>query len=645
MRNAYALAAAMLLTTGLWAQSNRPPALLMPAGETIYGTTVTGLDEEGSRAGGDIIFQEDFANGLAGNNGFGPWTVGGPDGGIWRRKTTGPVGAYTNATAERIQSTTASNGFMVFGSDSANCTWSGSTPTALPPDQFTDWEGSLESPALNLSATPNVILQWQQRFRYCCGDPPQSVEISTDGGSTWPVTIYTNPFHPINSVSPTQSMAINLGPHIAANPANVKFRFRHSGEAGTSHYHWQIDDVKLMEAYDYDARLNYGLISHTNDGHEYARVPPNQFGPTFLLGGEVENMGAVNWTSASIDVSATLGSNPVLNATVPVGPVAAGDSAFAEFGAPPPPNGPAVGNYTFSFSAAPPQAEQNPTNNQTQRWMQVSNSLYSLDGIGVVPTNQLSSTTIASNSFTGVTSGLTVMTFYRVTQPILTTGIELVLSNTNPGGTEAGGYVVGQLLDSAGVLNASALLPAPLLASDPVDITSAVVSAGIVNIPLNDGNPYLLTPGDYYLAVTLVGVDGNGTVRRIVVRDDLTVPQPGWASAIHFSTPPSGGQARTYSNGNAFAIRMKVVGNVGVDELQAGASMLYPNPTNGLLTYADGQPGKREVAVFDALGHRVATAIGQGPLTLDLSAFADGMYSVRIASEAGVRTERVILAR
>ncbi|MFN3875460.1 MAG: T9SS type A sorting domain-containing protein, partial [Flavobacteriales bacterium] len=261
------------------------------------------------------------------------------------------------------------------------------------------------------------------------------------------------------------------------------------------------------------------------------------------------------------------------------------------------------------------------------------------------PNNQLSATTIASNSFGGVTSGLTVMTFYRVSQPIAVTGIELVISNTNPANTEAGGYVIGQLLDSAGVLSAGANLPPPLLASDPIDITTAMVSAGVVNIPLNDGTPYMLAPGDYYLAVTLVGVDGSGAVKRIVVRDDLTVPQPAWASAIHFSTAPQGGQARTYRNGNAFAIRMKVVGNVGVDELQASAGMLYPNPTNGLLTFHDGQPGKREAAVFDALGQRVATAIGQGPLTIDLSPFADGMYTVRINAGNAMRTERVMLAR
>ena len=52
-----------------------------------------------------MVWSEDFANGLDGNNGVGPWTVSGDGGNIWKRTTTGPVGAYTAATA-RIASTT-----------------------------------------------------------------------------------------------------------------------------------------------------------------------------------------------------------------------------------------------------------------------------------------------------------------------------------------------------------------------------------------------------------------------------------------------------------------------------------------------------------------------------------------------------------
>ena len=132
------------------------------------------------------MWSEDFSQGFAGNNPSGAWTVDGPNGDIWRINSNGPKGAYTPAS-ERIQSTTYTNGFAKFASDSANCTWNGTTATALPESQFTSWEASLVSPVIDLSLSPWAEVVFQQRSRFCCGTSPFFFEVTCDGGANWTV--------------------------------------------------------------------------------------------------------------------------------------------------------------------------------------------------------------------------------------------------------------------------------------------------------------------------------------------------------------------------------------------------------------------------------------------------------------------------
>ncbi|MFT3884989.1 MAG: hypothetical protein QM724_06020 [Flavobacteriales bacterium] len=49
-----------------------------------------------------------------------------------------------------------------------------------------NWDAALVSPEIDLHEHPYVQVTFQQRFRYCCQDAPQFLEVSTDGGATWP---------------------------------------------------------------------------------------------------------------------------------------------------------------------------------------------------------------------------------------------------------------------------------------------------------------------------------------------------------------------------------------------------------------------------------------------------------------------------
>lgn len=403
---------------GQWATPRAPQMKLEPAAKSTLSQVSPANAASDERAGGDVVWSEDFANGLAGNNGVGAWTTTGPDGAIWRRKTTGPLGAYT-PVSERIQSTTVANGYMLFNADSANSSWVGNTPTALPVANFTNWEGSLESPTLDLSATPYVELSFQQRLRFCCGSSPHFVEVSNDGGASWPFSYPTAVNATANTLSATETIKINLVEAISADPTNVRFRFRHNSEAGTSHYQWQIDDVKISELYDFDLRMtNSGLtrwnsISATSyDSLRYSIFPVSQLRP-LGLNFDVLNNGGMQEDNMVANFTVTgPGGAIVLDQDQAQAPLAPGEERriFVDPSFTPPAN---AGLYNVEFNVSSDQTDETPADNSASGSFRVSQNMYARDQGSVATTqNSDGGTLIMANGFfiqnSGMLYGITV---------------------------------------------------------------------------------------------------------------------------------------------------------------------------------------------------------------------------------------------
>ncbi|MEO8069145.1 MAG: T9SS type A sorting domain-containing protein [Flavobacteriales bacterium] len=316
MKLGYTAVLLLAVTTSVQAQyANRRPNMPGPAGAQVARTAAE-LPVGSMKAAGDTVFSEDFANGLAGNNGVGAWTTTEADGNLWVYSHTGPIGAYSNNT-EVIESTTAANGFMVYQADSGNSTFGGGAPT--PNATFTDWYGALVSPLLDLTATPYVRVDFEQKQRWCCGSAPERVEVSNDGGATWPVSI------PVVTAAVNQDPgtivgSANISGGVIGNPSTVRFRFVFDGAgAGTSHYHWQIDDVKLIEVFDYDlvmqSAANYDFdvdLSFSYDSLQYTVYPYSQLRPV-PLNMTVQNNGSVNQSNVTANFTVTQGGNPVLD--------------------------------------------------------------------------------------------------------------------------------------------------------------------------------------------------------------------------------------------------------------------------------------------------------------------------------------------
>lgn len=508
------------------------------------------------RAGGDIVWSEDFANGLAGNNGVGPWTTSGPNGDIWRRKITGPLGAYT-PVSERIQSTTVANGYMLFNADSANSSWVGNTPTALPVDQFTDWEGSLESPVLDLSATPFVEISFQQRLRFCCGTSPHFLEVSTDGGTTWPFSYPTATGAVANALTATQTIKINLVEAIAADPSNVKFRFRHNADAATSHYQWQIDDVSIVELFQFDLRVNsvattrWDINTATSyDSLRYSVFPFSQLRPLGL------NMTALNnGSDAREDAVANFkverqGGAVILDQDQAQPTWSPGETRtiFVDPSFTPPAD---AGLYNVSFSLDSDETDETPADNTGTASFRVSEYSYGRDNGSVTSTQAAG------------TGPLIMANAFYVANAVELHSISVVLGT----GSEIGSLVVGELRADN--------LDDILATSDEKIVSAAMLSpnggSNFVNLIFDP--PVSLQPGIDYMAS--VQVYGDVRIGRSGTSEEQT-------SFLYFE-----GQNGLdwYYTTTTPMIRMNFDPTVGIDEYDAtntlGLGQNVPNPANG----------------------------------------------------------------
>ncbi|MFT3884990.1 MAG: hypothetical protein QM724_06025 [Flavobacteriales bacterium] len=105
MNRLYTLAGLSLIAGSLAAQQ---PALLTRLHKDRSEAPRRTVAASGAR---EVIFSEDFANGLDGNNGVGPWTTSELNGNLWKQTFTGPHGTYSDTT-EKIHSDTYLNGWI-----------------------------------------------------------------------------------------------------------------------------------------------------------------------------------------------------------------------------------------------------------------------------------------------------------------------------------------------------------------------------------------------------------------------------------------------------------------------------------------------------------------------------------------------------
>ncbi|MCL2041238.1 MAG: T9SS type A sorting domain-containing protein [Bacteroidales bacterium] len=89
-------------------------------------------------------------------------------------------------------------------------------------------------------------------------------------------------------------------------------------------------------------------------------------------------------------------------------------------------------------------------------------------------------------------------------------------------------------------------------------------------------------------------------------------------------------------------------GEVSITDVNDGNGIaVYPNPTSGLLTICDMRCAICDIAIFDVIGRAVVVAQSQianrtSHIALDLSNLPAGVYFIRITTENGIVTKKVV---
>ncbi|MCB0802557.1 MAG: T9SS type A sorting domain-containing protein [Flavobacteriales bacterium] len=245
------------------------------------------------KALGDTLYRETFANQIpsgwvAANN------TGNSNNWVW--SNSAPGGQYSTL-ASAINSTTASNGFMLMPADLYNTPFPSGTPIGM--------DATISSPAITIPASASVVLQWEQSYRYCClASDELVVEISTNN-QTW--TSYDAKLGRGASVSvpsptsnPAEIVRLTVSSQLA-NQTTVYIRFRMTG---ATHYYWMIDDVMLIEGATNAMELTDYSINFSNltFNPSHTIVPFTSLYPLTFTG-QTFNAGSNTQTGVGLEVA------------------------------------------------------------------------------------------------------------------------------------------------------------------------------------------------------------------------------------------------------------------------------------------------------------------------------------------------------
>jgi hypothetical protein len=582
-----------------------------------------------NRAGGGAIWSEDFdgaVNTLDSVYGTGGvWGKSGLNGQVWKKSSTPSNGCWSTGIGMPATST-ANNGFLIFDADSANCT----DPSTNPPlfDQ-TALLGTITSPMIDLSAVPAAVFSFEYVSRWCCAGAGllTLVEFSGVGGATWPLALEVE--HNIVNELQNGTFEANIT-NVLGGAAQAMFRISWDVE---SHYYFVVDDIMINPAPSADTKMLSAYVSHNGTGEEYGRVPMNQTGQNMLIGAQVTNFGAT--AQDNVQLEADFSGPTAFSGMASLSILAIGDSAFLEDVSV---SGPLMaGDYEGTFTvSSDSDTSGGPEfgNNVLTREFEVSSSTYSIDGIGVYPTNVL--TDLGTANFTGAADGFMMLTYYDVTEEINVYGIDLLLGPD----ASADGELIVSIHDTIEVYADNVL--DPLVQSDVYVLTNADVNSGEVTVMFD--SPYTLSSNAFYAAVEMFS-DAN--TNDIDILDDLTVPQPGYSSMIYIPND------QVYSNGNAAGIRLNLEDPNGIMESDISSTIsITPNPSTGLVNITVDLVGstslKSEVMSIDGTVVSSFTERNMSGLvnkTLDLSELANGVYFIKISTDKGVHTSKVMITK
>ena len=529
-----------------------------------------------------------------------------------------------------FNATTASNGYLFINSDASGGADGDGTQIIT--------QATLTVP-VDLSAEPNVVLTFSHNYRWW--QDTRGVRVSGDNGANWTeYEITNNAGYPNDQNSGNPEITSYDVSATCGNSSQVLIQFYYDDNDYWAWY-WAVDDVKITrkDANNVEA-VTAWISGTTNGGTEYGRTPLTQVDSDWTIGAVVANDGVYDQTNVSVDADfVSFSSNPTIA-------LIEADSSYV-----------VETNETLSLSVGLYEGTYTVTSdndttggatdgdNEYLRNFEITSDIYSMDGIGIHPPAYENLVSLGTNSWTdgSFADGAILATCYTIKQTEVVSGLRVMLAT----GTVAGAEVTAHIMDTVEFM-AGNIFSAALYTSDLLTVSATDVANGYIDIPFVEklgwddvnqtslwGN-ISLDPGVYYAAVEMNSLANTYDIRVV---DDNSVAQPAWASAIYYPNDQS------YTNGNAFAIRMLMGDSwsVGVDENINQNISVYPNPSNGLVNIENLNNLENNIVIYDVLGKIVYSTTSSSSVVIDLTENGNGVYIVEISNINGTISERVVV--
>jgi len=475
------------------------------------------------------------------------WIIGAPNlQGQWQVQATTPadVTQYMGAMA----SASASNGFGVFNAIQY-----------LINGPVNDQDATLElNNTIDLTNYPAVLIEFEQRYKKFNYDET-FIEFSTDNGTTWPssLAIPLNTQAVTNNPAVQELVAINISSYVGGQSSvRVRFRWKSISSASAnpngfgSGYGWMVDDLKVTVPNSNDLQnLSSWIFGELSSGAEYGRTPIAQVEPNYYVGASVYNFGST--AQFNVVVSGDFNGPTNFTTTASIASILTDSTKRIEsllplnFG---------VGVYNGTFTVTSDSDQVGGPNfgdNIQLRNFEITNNIYSLDGIGNHPVGTEILGSIGTTSFTGAEDGLICATMFPFYANDTINSVKFLIDSSN---SNAGAEIILRIIDSTSFRDQ--LFNNAIFSSNIYVVTASDISQGFIEIPVGNisSNGLLfeslpISAGNYYIAIEMFSFTN---VYDIAIIDDKTVGQPAWSSAIFIPND------QNYTNGTAFAIRLNL---------------------------------------------------------------------------------------
>lgn len=588
---------------------------------------------------GTVVWSEDFGSGFPTG-----WTLDDKSNICpWVYSTDGSWGYFNGNSGTKggtaIASTTASNGFLIVDPDSANnATYgqpSGTTYTYLESYVITD--------AIDLSAYPAVILEFEQYFRYNNG-VDLLVSISTNK-TTWTDFAVQGTVGNNTASSNAAQASLNIS-QIAGGQSTVYIKFGWSARV----YFWMIDDIKIvvpenndMElAYDRSTFGNYYITSATDSfaGDAFISVPISQVQSVYFRGAALNNGASIQTNvTLSVDISSDTQTG-LYSDTKNGGTIAVADTTVIDLALEFTPTD--TGNYYVSFLLSQDSTDAEPDDNLGEFAFEVTDTVYARDRGAMFPDSISATTQFGTGTYTGTADGgWKAAVYYPVLNDVTITSVTTFLGSSCEAGTSIQGVLMDANFDD-------------ILTTDVYDISSSDISKGELTIAFDDSDPLAdLVAGDYILGIYCfenqddVFLAYDNSTYYIDGVNFLYIPDD--QSWVYFATESKIQPIIRMNFGNEL---------VGIKENETTKSVRLeqnmPNPfasSTNIRYQLEEATNNVTINIYNVLGEKVASynegskAAGKHTLQIDGDNLADGVYQYTLNSGNKSYTRKMTVAR